>query len=73
MKICPEWSVPGYDNVEFEPFVKTKEDFLSTLHLKLGLWMKIIVQDTNVGGDGFKYLKEVFIKVSAVKLKEGNK
>lgn len=57
---------PGKDNVK--PLVDPIKIILPSLHIKLGL-MKYFVKAKD--GEGFKYLKQIFPKISNAKIKEG--
>lgn len=62
--------IPGQKNIAHAPLVSPQDVFLPALHIKLGL-MKNFVKALNKEGDGFKYLKDVFTKLSDAKVKEG--
>ena len=72
VKECPKRDTftPGENNVKYALWVNPQKIFLPPLHIKLGL-MKNFVKALNKEGEGFKYLREVFSKLSDAKLREG--
>ncbi|KAI6660741.1 hypothetical protein LOD99_10248 [Oopsacas minuta] len=76
--IVKEWSLrhqltAGTKSVSCQSLVNPEKILLPPLHIKLGLmknFVKAIVK-YNEEGEGFKYLKDKFPKVSDAKIKEG--
>lgn len=62
--------VPGQKNVAHQPLVEPSKIFLPPLHIKLGL-MKNFVKAMNKEGAGFRYLRQMFPRISDAKIKEG--
>lgn len=62
--------IPGKDNVQHQPLVEKEKIIIPPLHVKLGL-MKNFVKAVDREGDGFRYLREKFPKITEGKLKEG--
>lgn len=62
--------VPGQKNVKHEPLVNPAKIFLPPLHIKLGL-MKNFVKAMNKEGEGFRYLRQMFPRITDAKIKEG--
>lgn len=62
--------IPGQKNVAHKPLVDPTKIFLPPLHIKLGL-MKNFVKAMNKDGDGFRYLRQMFPRISDAKIKEG--
>ena len=63
-------SIPGEKNVSKEPLVDRKKIILPPLHIKLGLF-KNFVKSLPTDGEGLKYLKKKFPRISEAKIKEG--
>lgn len=61
---------PGRDNVTYPPLVEQKKIIVPPLHIKLGL-MKSFVKSMDPEGEGFRYLREKFPRISESKIKEG--
>jgi len=61
---------PGEKNVVSLPVVRTEKNFLSTLHIKVGL-MNNFVKGMDKPGSGFEYFRNKFPNVSDAKIKEG--
>ena len=62
--------VPGQKNVAHEPLVDPTKIFLPPLHIKLGL-MKNFVKAMNKEGEAFRYLRQMFPRITDAKIKEG--
>lgn len=56
--------------MKHKPLVDPIKIMLPLLHIKLGL-MKNCVKTIDKDGEGFKYLKEIFPKISNAKIMEG--
>ena len=56
--------------VLYDPLVDPKKVLLPPLHIKLGL-MKNFAKAMDREGEGFKYLTELFPRLSEAKIKEG--
>lgn len=55
--------IPGKGNVRQQPLVEKEKIVIPALHVKLGL-MKNAVKALYQNGDGFKYLRERFPKIT---------
>ena len=62
--------VPGQKSVSHQSLVDPTKILLPPLHIKLGL-MKNFVKGLDREGDGFKYLRTKFPRISEAKVKEG--
>lgn len=62
--------MPGEANIKNIPLIDPRKVLLPPLHIKLGL-MKNFVKALDKNNEAFKYLKEVFPKLSDANLKEG--
>jgi len=61
---------PGEKNVVNLSLILSEKNYLSSLHIKLGL-MKKFVKGMDKTGRGFQYVKNKFPKVNDAKIKEG--
>ncbi|KAL6464577.1 hypothetical protein MHYP_G00268940 [Metynnis hypsauchen] len=64
------WPLRKTKNVAHKPLVEPAKIFLPPLHIKLGL-MKNFVKAMNKEGEGFRYLRQMFQRISEAKIKEG--
>lgn len=62
--------LPGQKNVINVALVPSGKVLLPPLHIKLGL-MKNFVKAMNKEGEGFKYMKDLFPRLTSAKIKEG--
>jgi len=62
--------VPGQKNMAHQPLFEPSKIFLPPLHIKLGL-MKNFVKAMNKEGAGFRYLRQMFPRISDANIKEG--
>ncbi len=71
-KVWPERSnfVIGENNIQNPRLVDPKNVLIPPMHIKLGL-MKNFVKSLDKEGAGFRYLREMFPKLSDAKMKEG--
>jgi hypothetical protein len=60
----------GQHNIKAHSLVPSNKILMPALHIKLGI-MKIFVKAMNKEGEGFKYLKQKFNKLSDAKIHEG--
>ena len=63
------WLEPGKMNVASKPLVDPQKILLPTLHVKLGI-AKNFAKAMNKNGEGFRFLKRKFPKLSEAKIKK---
>jgi len=63
--------VPGQKNVAHEPLVDPVKIFLPPLHIKLGLMKNSVVKAMDKEGEGFRYLRQMFSRITKAEIKEG--